>query len=222
MMRGTEYLPMLAAIGLMLAGAAAVPAAAANSVRPTVQIEIDVEPDVAIELSDLQAAAADIRRIWAPVLDLGVTIHAGASGLWGVNAIPVVITNRTLDSRETTGLGWIGFADGEPQIPLTVSLTAIWRMAQKATWNGMRLERMPSMASRRFVQRALARAAAHEIGHYLLRSQAHARRGLMRPVFTAEQIMDAQPALDRLDPANMAKLRSIAALLVRNEPIDDR
>ena len=213
---------MLAAICLMLASAAAVPAATADSVRPAVQIEIDVEPGVAIELSDLQAAAADIRRIWAPVLDLGVTIHAGASGLWGVDAIPLVITNRTLDSRETTGLGWIGFSDGEPQIPMTVSLTAIRRMAQRAMWHGMKLERMPTMASRRFVQRGLARAAAHEIGHYLLRSQAHARSGLMRPVFTAEQIMDAQPALDRLDPANVAKLRSNAALLVKDAGIANR
>lgn len=205
---------MLAAIGLMLASAAAVPAAADDSLRPTVQIEIDVEPDVAIEPSALRAVAADIRRIWAPVLDLGVTVHAGASRLWGVNAIPLVITNRTLDSRETTGLGWIAFADGEPQIPMTVSVTAIRRMAQRGTWNGVKLERLPGKASSLFVQRALARAAAHEIGHYLLRSQAHARRGLMRSVFTAEQIMDASPALDRLDPADVAKLRASAARLV--------
>jgi hypothetical protein len=213
---------MLAVIGLMLASAAAVPAVAADAARPAVRIEINLEPGVTIEPSDLRAAAADIERIWAPVLDLAITVGSGASRLWGINAIPLVITNRTLDSHEKTGLGWIAFADGEPQIPITVSVTAIRRIVEAGTWQGTKLARMPARASRVFVQRALARAAAHEIGHYLLRSPAHARRGLMRPAFTAQEIMDGRPSLDRLDPADVAKLRSNAALLVRNEPIADR
>jgi hypothetical protein len=35
----------------------------------------------------------------------------------------------------------------------------------------------------------LGRAIAHEIGHLLLRSNAHAESGLMREVWTAEQVV---------------------------------
>ena len=213
---------MLTVIGLMLASAAAVSAVAADAPRPVVRIEINLEPGVAIDPADLRATAADIRRIWAPVLDLAVTVGSGASRLWGINAIPLVITNRTLDSNEKTGLGWIAFADGEPQIPITVSMTAIHRLVERGTWQGTMLARMPAGVSRLFVQRALARAAAHEIGHYLLRSTAHARRGLMRPAFTAEEIMDARPSLERLDPVDVARLRSNTKLFARNESIADR
>jgi hypothetical protein len=59
------------------------------------------------------------------------------------------------------------------------------------------------------VSRALGRALAHEIGHYLLRKSRHTSRGLMRAHFYPLELLE--PATrDRysLDPADRAALRS--------------
>ena len=50
----------------------------------------------------------------------------------------------------------------------------------------------------------LARAIAHEIGHLLLGTNAHSRRGLMRPVWSREELIRAR-AGDWLFPAEDAR-----------------
>ena len=46
----------------------------------------------------------------------------------------------------------------------------------------------------------LGRAVAHEIGHYLLDTPTHARRGLMRPRFDSREFADLRPGAFTLDP----------------------
>jgi hypothetical protein len=46
----------------------------------------------------------------------------------------------------------------------------------------------------------LGRAVAHEIGHYLLNTNTHARRGLMRPRFDSREFSDLRPGAFTLDP----------------------
>ena len=69
--------------------------------------------------------------------------------------------------------------------------------------------------------RTLSRSAAHEIGHYLLRSGAHAPRGLMRERMTVEEIMDDAPALYRLLPGEIASLHQRRAGALADAPASD-
>ena len=46
----------------------------------------------------------------------------------------------------------------------------------------------------------LGRAVAHEIGHYLLDTHTHARRGLMRSRFDSREFSDLRPGAFTLDP----------------------
>ncbi len=57
----------------------------------------------------------------------------------------------------------------------------------------------------------LGRAVAHEIGHYLLGTHTHARRGLMRPRFDSREFSDLRPGAFKLDPdaARWLKDRSL-------------
>ena len=57
----------------------------------------------------------------------------------------------------------------------------------------------------------LGRAVAHEIGHYLLRTQTHAQRGLMRAAINAPEFADPQSRSFRLDEAAQAHLAALAA-----------
>jgi hypothetical protein len=58
-----------------------------------------------------------------------------------------------------------------------------------------------------FLGRALGRALAHEIGHYLLGTREHTEDGLMRPQFTPQELLqDAGRPLYRLDSHARARL----------------
>ena len=195
---------LVAAIGLLLATAMAVPA---EALRPRLHLRLEVEPGVALTAGDLEAIATGVRRIWAPLLDVAVSDAGDVRAPIVVDTVRVVLTNRTLRDLAHTGLAWIRFVDGKPQPDITLSVAAVRDLRAQGKWHGRPFSTLPPQASELFLQRALARALAHEVGHYLLRSAAHASRGLMRPVFSVDDLMDAQPALDRLDRKWTEQLR---------------
>jgi hypothetical protein len=84
-------------------------------------------------------------------------------------------------------LGWIEFTASNVPVPrIVVSRATVERL----------LDRQCRVCARRgprrheLIARALGRAVAHEIGHYLLRSRAHASRGLMRAAHPPAHFFD--------------------------------
>ena len=179
---------MSAAIGLVLA--AAVVSAPLTSVRPRLHLDVHVEPGVTLPRPDLTAIASLVTRIWKPVLDVVVSLPGAPRPAGVSDTLRLSLTPRSLEGQDT-GLAWITFDNGEPRREVTVSLTAVGRLLNQGQWHGRSFSALPPAASRRFVQRAVARAVAHELGHYLLRSRAHDSRGLMRAAYTVDEIMDA-------------------------------
>ena len=57
----------------------------------------------------------------------------------------------------------------------------------------------------------LGRAVSHEIGHYLLDTNTHARRGLMRARIDAREFADLRSGSFRLDDAALAHMAAMAA-----------
>jgi hypothetical protein len=57
------------------------------------------------------------------------------------------------------------------------------------------------------VGRALGRVLAHEVGHVLLAVRDHQPRGLMRPTFGAEDLLEPQLRFYTLSPAEVTRLR---------------
>jgi hypothetical protein len=76
----------------------------------------------------------------------------------------------------------------------------------RGRWLGRRIEDLPLPLQRKFVTHALSRSAAHEIGHYLLRSSAHAPDGLMRPRMTVPEIMEEGLSCFRLRTGEVSVL----------------
>ena len=56
----------------------------------------------------------------------------------------------------------------------------------------------------------LGRAVAHEIGHYLLQTNTHAKRGLMRAKIDAREFADLRSGSFRLDAAAETYLAGLA------------
>jgi len=105
-------------------------------------------------------------------------------------------------------LGWITFvAPGQPAGFVTVSIATARNLIARSSWMGRSFERLPITLSQQFVTRAISWSAAHEIGHYLLRTSRHSKSGLMRGRLTAPEVMWNERRSIQLEPQQVEVLR---------------
>jgi len=182
-------------------------------------VRIDSHPaidDVAI--ADL---IANVREIWRPYVEIEFAEAGAEATAVYDDELRLIVADRLPRASSATVLGSIEFVDGRPRNTVTVSVAAARSMMAGGKWLGRPIDAMPRALQQRFVTRALSRSAAHEIGHYLLRSRAHAARGLMRERMTVAEIMDDAPALCRLLPGEIGRLdQRLASVLIEAPPSD--
>ena len=191
--------------------------------RPRLLVVVHAEGRAAADPGLLTAAAGVARDVWRPYVDVTFGRAGDIRRTIEVDQLDLVVTDRLLGrGDEDSGLGWIQFVDNQPASSISVSLTASEQLMQGSSWSGTPLPRLPAAVRRQFVTRAIGRSVAHEIGHYLLRSKVHARRGLMRDHFTADEIMDARYQRDRLDADDLkrldGRLYEYAAAMAKEKP----
>lgn len=114
-----------------------------------------------------------------------------------------------MTERRTGALGWLTFTGDGPDRFIRLSRASAEELLRsKPDLND------PTISSHEAsIGRALGRALAHELGHYVLRSKVHTRRGLMRAVWTSDQTF----ALFRDGFGLTSQERSTAADNVRME-----
>ena len=86
-------------------------------------------------------------------------------------------------------MDWI-LGRGGPGRFIVLSVRRAMELLGRAERAARRLSEMPGMVER-LLPRALGRALAHELGHYLLARRDHSRAGLMREAFRPEDLADA-------------------------------
>jgi hypothetical protein len=179
---------------------AAVPPAARTVSPPAIVVRVRQDAGEPLPPARLRRIEGHVRAIWRPYAD----VQLMASGALPVDraddTLTLVVTDQRLHSAAGDGLGWIEFIDDEPSRTITVSRTEAEALAARSVWGGRPLTAWPPAVFDGFVERALARSIAHEIGHYLLRSKVHARRGLMRAEFLPAELMNPSPASYYLEP----------------------
>jgi hypothetical protein len=99
-----------------------------------------------------------------------------------------------------------------PDTPCGTAVARVWvTQAMRYTALTPRFPPFPALRERNdlLLSRALGRALAHEIGHYLLGRSRHTARGLMRPHFSPSELLEPV-TLQRygLDSADRDALRS--------------
>jgi hypothetical protein len=182
----------------LLAAAAAITAALPVD-RPVVRVAVHVEGAPEIERGSLTEILRTARDIWRPYADVTFDLASAANA--SPESLRLLITDRVSPVSDRASLGWIEFVDGRPSNVITVSTTAAGALMKASRWSGL-----PKNFQRIFLERALARAIAHELGHYLLASRQHTRQGLMRGQLTAEDIMQPARSSYRLDRAQVQRL----------------
>jgi hypothetical protein len=142
-------------------------------------LRITVAAPASVDRGFVQDMVAEASAIWRTA---GLTIVARhwPAGGDGVPSTEITVTLHDGHSESPDGsatLGWITFVGpNAPQPAIHLSRgNALELMGRTAS-----IHDVPKAWQEFLLARALGRALAHELGHYLLKSAAHEARGLMR------------------------------------------
>jgi hypothetical protein len=158
----------------------------------------------------------EVRRIWRPYVDVDFTDASGAGAEYD-DRLTLVVTDRprTASHADTDALGWVDFRGaGRPVDTITVSLDVARKMMSETHWGSRLITEFPPRFQRTFITQVVGRSAAHELGHYLLRSPAHTSKGLMRARIMASEIFDRDPTSLQLEKADIEFLQQRASAAV--------
>lgn len=172
--------------------------------RPVVRILVQSK-GTTLDRSVLAEIVNTAAEIWRPYADVTFDLADDASD--SARTLRLVVTDSVSTVSDSASLGWIEFVDGRPGTVITVSTGAAAALLKASRWNGV-----PRTVQRTFLIRAMGRAIAHELGHYLLASRDHAPHGLMRGQLTADDIMLPRRSGYRLDRAQIQSLQRRALM----------
>lgn len=214
---------VVAVLFASITSAAGAPAASSPAIPPMI-VNVSAPAGMSHQLVNAVLAEADaiwrssgVTFVWrrAPLV---VAASAGATEI-----APYVPNTLRLTIGESRGvgreghipLGWIVFNDGTvPEQEIYLSHANALAMMEDARGVVGIVGQMPQMQRETLLARAMGRALAHELGHYLLASKTHTQRGLMKPVMTAVELFNPDARGFRIEPAQR---RAVAARL-RGEP----
>jgi hypothetical protein len=193
-------------------GPSRAPAASSAIALPPIMVSVYVAPHISSSMvARLLAEAGDV---WRPI---GITFvwvrgpeevapygRAGEDGRYRPSTLRVSIDSerreRTKDLQ--TPLGWILFdRPDEPDQVIHLSYANAMSLLQASELVVGNVRTMPVLAQEQYVSRAMGRALAHELGHYLLASKAHTAHGLMQANRSAGDFFSRPRVHFELDPA---------------------
>jgi hypothetical protein len=196
--------------------------ASSSAILPMI-VNVTATPEVSPVLVARILAEAD--AIWRPS---GVTFvwqraarvvvpysRASETGPYVPNTLRLIIgDNRGARRDGRLPLGWILFDDvAAPEQEIYLSHTNALQMMAEARGVVGIIEQMPIVQRETLLARAMGRALAHELGHYLLASKVHAERGLMKAILTAAELFSPDSGRFRIEPAQ----RRVIAARLRGE-----
>jgi len=202
-----------------ITSAAGAPAASSPAIPPMI-VNVSSAPGMSQKLVSAVLAEAD--AIWrtsgvtfawrrAP---LAVASHAGATEIapYAPNTLRLTIgESRGVGRDGYLPLGWILFNDGTvPEQEIYLSYVNAQAMMEEARGVVGIISAMPLAQRETLLARAMGRALAHELGHYLLASKMHTPRGLMKATMTAVELFMPDTGAFRIEPAQR---RAVAARL---------
>lgn len=201
---------------------AAAPAASSAAIPPMI---VNVVAVAGMSQQLVDAVLAEAAAIWRP---------SGVSFIWRrapktvpsspapefapyvPNALQITIgENRGTGRDGRLPLGWIVFDDVTvPQQEIYLSFANMRAMMDNARGVIGIVDQMPIMQRDSLLARAMGRALAHELGHYLLASKVHTKQGLMKAVLTAVELFSANSSAFRIDPVQ----RGVVAARLHGQP----
>ena len=168
----------------------------ATALAIALTVNVSAPPDISPALVSRALAEAD--AIWR---------YSGFAFAW--QRLPHEAAAATLqvvighDVRAVSGgalaLGWIVFADSAPLQQIYLSYENAQQLLVESPGVVGPLANMPLFERETLLSRAMGRALAHEMGHYLLSSKVHTLTGLMRARISAAEFFGNDNRRFKLD-----------------------
>jgi hypothetical protein len=183
---------MLIATGLAIAALLSAPALSASpfpSTLPSLIVTVTVAPGIAPSLvARALTEAGDIWRAAGFMLlwdrqAVATDVSAASDPITRRSALHVTIGDDRGTPRKdphVMPLGWIVFEADSPQQDVYLSHANATRLLNASVGVVGRIAAMTITERETLLGRAMGRALAHEIGHYLLASKAHTASGVMQ------------------------------------------
>jgi hypothetical protein len=193
---------------------------AGPAAEPLARVAVVIDRASASGSRHAAAMASEADAIWRRH---GIGVYLAAAGDAGPGEIRLTITFDPV-ALHATGqprLGAIWFdEEGRPGSVIMVDHAAVTARISQAGGTVRSLDAWPSALAEVITARALGRVLAHEIGHFLLGSPAHARHGLMRAAFDGRQLSEWSRRGFELHDAALPRLRArLARLDIKKEPL---
>ena len=151
---------------------------------PRIPVCVAVAPSVPARV--LKLALDEAEAIWRSA-DVAIEWHVTTCDRDSASRLSVQIGDETppLSSANKQVLGWILFTAPSVPVPrIIVSQAAVGQLMDRQE----QYREEPAALREIRLSRAIGRALAHEIGHYLLRSSVHPPAGLMRATHTSSDL----------------------------------
>jgi hypothetical protein len=141
------------------------------------------------------------------------------------STLRVVIGNEKGPPRDDSlPLGWIKFDDLTPEPEIYLSYASVRQLMASAREVVGLVDQMPLKQREVLTARALGRVLAHELGHYLLASKAHTKRGLLKARRTASELFALESRGFEIDPSQRhvmaARLQRESRVVSRESILD--
>jgi hypothetical protein len=186
--------------------AVAAPAPGATPVPPIV---VDVTTLTKVAPAVISTAIEEAQAIYRT---------AGVRFIWGhgasrLGALRVLISAEPGPARDgVTPLGWVNFENGEPTREIHLSYANAERFMEESR-EVVGVVSQKTLAERyRLLGRAIGRALAHELGHYLLATTTHTAQGLLKGSRSAQEFFSPDRSGFAMD---LAERRQVAARVVK-------
>ena len=215
MLIATGLAAALIAAASFVPDAAEVPADSGSAFAPPVVVNVVAGPSVSATLVTrlLDEASAiwrptGVEIAWRriapevlPYVSLGAVGPSQSTLRVDIGDDPGV----TRDAR--TPLGWIVFdSEHDPQPEIYLSYPNAKELMASARGVVGNIEQMPPAQREILLGRAMGRALAHELGHYLLASKVHTPRGLLKAWRTTAELFTPERAAFRIDAAQRQQI----------------
>jgi len=189
--------------------------ATATIVLPPLTLSVHAAPDISagIVKQTLEEAATIWRQSGVTLMFEDDDCVSGPGRVVPSARMHVTFEHESIASRpDALPIGWIDFDElGDPMRQIHLSLANAQTLMEDADGVGV-VRRMTIYQRNLLLSRALGRALAHEVGHFLLASKSHTKTGLMKAHRMATDFLGPNRGGFELDASQRAL---IAARLVQ-------
>jgi hypothetical protein len=163
-----------------------------------------LSPKLSLDANLAKMVVAEAQVIWTV---LGVGLRPVPRADEGCHRVVVVKADgeaRPEDVSHDAALAWVPFVSGSARQLVFLRVTRARQFA-----NGVQTGLQPEGLRILMLDKLLGRILAHELGHVLLNSSAHAESGLMRARYQATDVVRVPASAYTLDPFERARLYTV-------------